>query len=207
MLHTNARFSDAVESAVTDVESRTDAEVIVVAAPRSGRYLDVAVLFGCGVAWLLLLAVLFSPWAFRPAFIPLELPVVGAAAAWLANRSPALLRLLTRRARRQRQVREAADAAFHQELVHGTRNRTGLLIYVSALEDRVLVLTDVGLDARVPRAEWNSLAWGPGSNPHRPHDLDHFLAGLKSAGDILARHVPALDDNPDEIANAPRIRT
>ncbi|RME25398.1 MAG: hypothetical protein D6798_09055, partial [Deltaproteobacteria bacterium] len=97
--------------------------------------------------------------------------------------------------------------AFHQELVHATRNRTGLLIYVSALEKQVLVLPDVGLDARVPRAEWNGLAWGPASDPHHPHDLDHFLAGLRAVGEILARHVPALDDNPDEIANAPRIRS
>ncbi|RME24224.1 MAG: hypothetical protein D6798_11650, partial [Deltaproteobacteria bacterium] len=62
MLHTNAAFSEAVEAAVAEVESRTDAELIVVAAPRSGSYRDVAVLVGCVVAWLLLVGMLFSPW-------------------------------------------------------------------------------------------------------------------------------------------------
>lgn len=207
MLHTDARFAEAVERTVTELEAHTDAEVVVVATPRSGSYRDVAVLFGCGAAWLMLLAVLFSPWHFTPAWIPLELPVVGVAAAWVAHRSPALLRLLTRRSRRHAQVLESAQAAFHQELVHGTRHRTGVLVFVSALEDRVVVMPDLGLDARVPGADWNAIRWGTGADPHAPGDLEHFLAGLKAVGEVLARRVPPTADNPDEIANAPRIRT
>ena len=36
MLHTDARFHSAVEDAVGRLEALTDAEIIVVAAPRSG---------------------------------------------------------------------------------------------------------------------------------------------------------------------------
>lgn len=207
MLHTDSRFAEAVEAAVTDIESRTAAELIVVAAPRSGSYRDVAILFGCACAWLLLLAVLFSPWHFDPTWIPLELPLVGAATGWVAHRSPGLLRRLVTRSRRERQVQHAAEAAFHQEVVHGTRQRTGLLIYVSALEDRVLVMPDLGLDARIPGAEWNAIRWGQDADPRAPHDLEHFLAGLRAVGDVLAARLPPTDDNPDEIANAPRIRS
>lgn len=207
MLHTDARFADAVESAVTELEQATDAEIVVVATPRSGSYRDVAILFGCGAAWLMLLAVLYSPWHFNPAWIPLELPAVGVAAGWVAHRSPGLIRALTRRSRREAQVRTAAEAAFQQEVVHGTRNRTGVLIFLSALEDRVLVIPDLGLDARVPGADWNGIRWGTGKQPHAPGNLDHFIDGLRAVGRVLAHRVPATDDNPDEIANAPRIRS
>lgn len=206
MLHTNARFSEAVEAAVGRLEDQTDAEVVVVAAPRSGSYRDIATAFGAGMAWIVLLIVLFSPFHFNPTWIPLELPIIGIIGTWVAHKRPGLLRLLTSKRRRRRQVEHAADAVFHEEVVHGTRNRTGLLIYVSALEDRVVLRPDLGLDARVPGAEWNGLRWGDRADPHAPHDLEHFLAGLEAVGTILAQHVPASGDNPNEIPDAPRIR-
>jgi putative membrane protein len=207
MLHTNARFSEAVEAEVGRLEADTDAEVVVVAAPRSGSYRDLALAFGLAVAWLLLLLVLFSPFPFQPAWIPLELPALVVLATWAAHRRPGLLRLLAGPRRRKAQVDAAADATFHQEVVHGTQGRTGLLIYFSALEQRVVLRPDLGLDARVPGAEWNAIRWGSGADPHTCHDLDAFLQGLRAVGQVLARHVPPTGSNPNEISDAPRIRT
>jgi putative membrane protein len=207
MLHTDSRFAQAVEAAVTRLEASTDAEIVVVAAPRSAGSLDAAVLFGAGLAWLALLAMLWSPWAFHPAWIPIELALVGAFGAWAAHRRPELLRLLLTRRRLRTQVNLAADAAFHQEVVHGTRGRTGLLIYVSALEQRVALRPDLGLDALVPAGEWNAIRWGKDKDPLVCHRLEDFLAGLDAVGEVLARRVPHLEDNPNEIADAPRIRS
>lgn len=207
MLHTNARFSEAVEAAVGRLEADTDAEVVVVAAPRSGSYRDLALAFGLGVAWCVLLLVLFSPFHFQPAWIPLELPLIVVLATWAAHQRPGLLRRLCSARRQRAQVDAAADATFHQEVVHGTKGRTGLLIYFSALEQRVSLRPDLGLDARVPGAEWNAIRWGAGADPHTCHDLDAFLAGLDAVGKVLARHVPPTGSNPNEIADAPRIRS
>lgn len=207
MLHTDDRFAEAVEAAVTRLEAATDAEIVVVAVPRSHDCRDLSLLFGVGLAWSGLWAMLLSPWPFEPWLMPLELLGVGAFGAWLAHRKPGLLRLFLSPARSRRQVEEAADAAFHQELVHGTRGRTGLLVYFSALEQRVALRPDLGLDARVPRAEWNAIAWGPGQDPRRCTRMEDLLAGLDKVGAVLAARVPPLSDNPDEIANAPRVRT
>jgi putative membrane protein len=206
VLHTDARFVESVSAAVAEIEASTDAELVVVAAGRSERYALVSALVGVGTAWLALLFLLFSPFHFSGVWMPVELPLVGGLAAWLTHRSPGLLRFLVPRKRRQAAVDRAAAAAFHEEAVHGTRNRTGVLIYVSALEDRVVVLPDGGIDARVPRGEWNALRWGEKTDPLAPGDLDHFLAGLRAAGTVLAKHVPALGDNPNEIPDAPRVR-
>ncbi|NOY27980.1 MAG: hypothetical protein GXP62_19110 [Oligoflexia bacterium] len=207
MLRTDTRFADAVETAVGRIEDQTDAELVIVAAPRSGRYTDIAAALGAAFAWVVLLIVLFSPWQFSPSLIPIELPLVGLLAAWAAHKRPGLLRLLTTSTRRERQVEEAADATFHQEVVHGTHHRTGLLIYLSSLEGRVSLRPDLGLDARVPRAAWNGLCWGDKANPRAPTDLEHFLAGLDAVGTVLAQYVPATGDNPNEIPDAPRIRS
>lgn len=207
MLHTDARFATAVEEAVTRIEARTDAELVVVAAPRSGHYRDASLLAALVAAWLMLIFVLVSPFHFRPLFIPIELPLFGGLVYWLVDRTPGLLRRIVPRRRQQAQVAAHADQVFHEEVVHGTRNRTGLLIYVSALEDRVELRTDLGLDARVPQADWNAIRWGDRQDPRAPRDLEHFLAGLDAVGEVLAARVPATEHNDNEISDAPRIRS
>ena len=204
---TDARFSEAVEAAVTRLEEDTDAEIVIVAARRSGSYADLSLLVGFAIAWAFLVVVVWSPLEFSGSWLPVELPLLGFGAGWLAARTPILLRTLAGAPRRRRQVLEAARAAFLEEAVHGTRGRTGILIYLSILEDQVLLLPDAGIEAVVPGAEWNAIRWGTHPDARRPGDLDHFLKGLDSVGAVLAARLPSTDDNPDEIANAPRIRS
>ena len=101
----------------------------------------------------------------------------------------------------------AAAAAFTEEVVHGTRDRTGLLIYVSGIENHVSVIADGGIEARVPPGEWASLPWCGAAAEPGPRELDAFLNGLRAIGRSLAVHLPAdPDDNPDELPDAPRVR-
>lgn len=201
MLRRDARFREAVEAAVTAIEERSDAEIVVVAARRSGAYQDVALWAGLALGFVVLLLVVYAPWDFSATWLPLDLVAAVGLGGWMAHRSDRLLARITPRARQRRQVADAATIAFHEEQVHATRRRTGVLVYVSALEAAVHVIRDHGVDAHVPAAEWNRLRW-------EANDLDGFLAGLAAAGDLLARHVPAIaSDNPDEIPNAPRIRS
>ncbi len=200
MITPDARFSSAVERLVREIESRTDAELVVVAAPRSGAYRDVAWLVAGIVTFLVLVFLLVSPWSFGPHWIPLDLLVVAVASGWIALRVPALPRLLTSRARRRAQVEAAARAVFVEEAVHGTRRGTGLLCYLSLLEGEVHLVRDLPLDGRIPPSAWTGLDLAP-------RDLDGFLELVRGVGRILETHVPPLEgDNPDEIANAPRVR-
>jgi len=201
VIHLDERFLDAVEAAVGEAEHHTDAEIVVVAAGRSGSYRDVAISAGAAAAGAVLLVGLFSPWHVSEGWLVAETALMLAAVSWVTHRWPRALRLLTSAARRHKQVAEAASATFHDEQVHATRGRTGLLIYISALEDDVAVLSDHGLDAKVPQAKWNDLTWDA-------RKLDGFLEGLSAAGAVLAEHLPAkAGDNPDEIPNRPRVRT
>ena len=207
MLHTDERFAEAIERAVHEAESKTDSEIIVVAASRSGSYRDLSLAVGAAAALLAVVFLLFSPFEFSPVHIPFDLAIVLALVTWLADRSPFFLRLVASRARKDRQVQDAAAAAFHQEAVHGTRGRTGVLVYVSALENRVEVIPDAGVAARVPQGELNKVRWGPNPDGRTPGDLAQFVAGLQQLGAVLGTRIPALTHNPDEVANAPRIRT
>jgi putative membrane protein len=207
MLHLDKDFATAVETVVGKIETKTDAEVVVVAAPRSGSYRDLALLVGAAAAWLTLVFVILSPFHFSGDWLPVEVPLVGLVFAWLADRSPGLLGRLAKRARQREQVLHAAHAIFHEEAVHGTKRRNAVLVYVSALENRVELLADSGLEAVMPLAELHTLRFGTATDPHAPGTLDEFVAGLRLLGERLARYAPAVEgDNDNVIPNAPRVR-
>lgn len=200
MIHTDARFSAAIEAIVGEIEARTDAELVVVAAPRSGSYRDLAWLGG-GLAAVAALGFLcWSPVVFDARWFPVDVLSVLLLVGWALDRWPALLVAAAGRARRDRQVREAANAAFAEENVHATAERTGVLVYVSAAEAQVVILPDAGLQARIPGAAWNALRLEAGS-------LEALREGLGRLGALLAEHVPPTGANEDQIANAPRVRT
>jgi putative membrane protein len=201
VIHTDHRFLEAVESAVGELEARTDAEVVVVASGRSGHYRDVAMAAATAVALVLLVAMLYVPVVIPPWGVVVELLVVWPLAAWLCN-GPRTIRLLASKDRLQRQVREAAASEFVHEGIYATPQHTGILVYLSALEGQVEVLSDVGIDGRVPPGEWRKA-----TAEFAYEDLDHFLHGLEQISEVLAKYVPPVDDpNRLELSDAPRVR-
>jgi putative membrane protein len=200
MIHTNENFSKRVERAVVDVEKHTDAEVVVVAAERSGSYRDVAMMVGAVASMLVLLAAMAVPTAIHPAAVIVNMVIANLLITWIFQ-GRVFLHFLVPKERQHAHVQTAAAAEFTTESVHATPNRTGLLVYVSALEGRVEIIPDVGLQERIPQGEW-ALA----TSEFTHDDLDHFLAGLQRIGAVLAQRVPKLENDEVDLPNAPRIR-
>lgn len=196
----DARFSEAVASAVTEIERTTDAELVVVAASRSGNYDDVSARGAALVALLTGVLLILSPFHVQLVWWAVDVLVVG----WLAERTlrrAGPVRWLTRKARRHEQVRAAAEREFVREAVHGTPNRSGILIYVSALEGRVELIPDLGVDGMVPQAELAAVR-----DALDAHTVEGFVAGLHALGEVLSRRVPSRPDSDAfDLPNEPRV--
>jgi len=205
MIRTDRTFSGAIERAVGEAERGTAAELIVVVAARSGSYLDIAGALGAGFAMLVLLFALFAPVPFDPMAIAVEVPLAFLLSAWLAHRAPGLMRAFVPAARMRKQVERAAAEHFLAEAVHGTRGRTGLLVYLSLLEERVAIVPDLGLEGRVPGAAWAEVRWSEAGDPSRPRTLQDLVRGVEQIGAILRLRMPADATDVNESPNAPRI--
>jgi putative membrane protein len=200
VLQADSRFAQAVEQAVARLERSTDAEIIVVAASRSGTYLDLSLIWASVGSLLAMIVLILVPVPIHPLSLVVEVAVTWLLLAWVLD-GAFFVRWLAPRRRQRNQVDEAAHAEFHREAVHATPHRTGVLVYVSALEQRVEILPDLGVQGRVPPALWERAVSGFSHG-----ELDAFLASLDRMGELLATHVPALDDDPVDLPNHPRIR-
>ncbi len=199
-------FQQRAEDSVAAIEAVSRAEVVVVVAGRSGSYADVDLLWGILAGLTTLGLVLHSPWNFHPDLVLPDVALFGWL-AWMASRRlDPLRRALTSRKRRCGQVEAAARQAFMEEGVSATRERTGVLVYLSLLEREVVLQPDLGLDGLVPRAVWNRFRHAL-RGCRKLKDLEEcFFQGMADLAQHLPRHAPAGAQDPDEIPNTPRLR-
>lgn len=200
MIHTDGRLSEAVARKVSEIEATTDAEVVVVVSRCSGSYRDLAFAAAAAASLATFVVIAWVPWPVPEPMVIADLALVWIGAAWFGAGSPWMARLAGA-SRRTRQVREAADAAFHAEAVHATPRRLGLLVYASAWEGALELVPDVGIEARVPGGRWAGVR-----AKASVADIDGLLRSLDAIGAVLAEHLPATGEAQVELADAPRIR-
>jgi len=145
-----ARFVDddaraAFQNAIETVEAASAVEVVVAVRRRSAGYLHANLIVGVVIAFAALATMLFADASFSLLSILVDPFVVGGAAGALVELLPQVKRWLTPLAVRHRMVSRGAHAAFVDRGVHNTIDRSGLLVYISWLEEDVALVADSGL--------------------------------------------------------------
>ncbi len=207
---------DRVRAAVAEAERRTSGEIVPYVVRASGGY-DVAVwrgaALGAALAGALLLAVgalydgwglswLYSAWATEGAM--LGGGTLAAVAVWLVD---PLRRLLAGGALLDETVHRRAAQAFADEEVFATRDRTGILLFVSLLEHRIEVVGDKGINDKVRPEEWVEVVDLLRAGIVRGDLAGGLVAAVERCGELLHRRdVVRRDDDTDEISDDVRLR-
>lgn len=153
-----ARFLDdearaAFKQAIEAIESASSAEIVVAVRRRSAGYFHANLLVGAAVAFAGLAVMLFSDHAFGLVAILFDPFLVGALGAAAVELLPGVKRALTLPRVRRRHVGNAARATFVERGVHNTMDRSGVLVYVSWLEQQIALVADSGVErALTPEA-------------------------------------------------------
>jgi putative membrane protein len=138
-------------------------------------------------------------WITAPAAIGM---LLGLALA----RIPALERLLLGRDTVERRVRMRAEAAFLEEGVFRTRDRTGILLLIASFEHRAVLLADEGIDRVVQPGVWKEIVDELVEGIRDGRATEAVVAAIDRCGAILAAHVARHEDDRDELPDAPRER-
>jgi putative membrane protein len=195
---------ELLAQAIRDIEKDSDAEIVIAVRGRSGTYRHADYLCGAIVALLGLIFVLFSPFEFHTYWVPFDVVVLFVAGAFVSSRTDWVRRALTSKDFRARAARTGAAAMFYEAGIANTSAENGLLIYLSLLERRLEVIADRGILKAVPALKWNNSVFELkriGKNP----EPENLVKAIRDLGCLLAEHMPATGENPNELPDGPRI--
>ena len=195
-----------IRQAVQDAELKTSGEIVPFIVEQSDGY-ERAVWRGASAAGALAVLAFFAVHFFTPLWLPFRLPAVLAAmmAAFCAGMALTqfvhpVKRLFAGPALMQKRVRQRAAEAFIAEEVFDTRERTGILLFVSLLEHHVLVVGDSGINARVKQAEWDDVVQTVIKGIRRGSIAEGLIEAIGKCGVLLERRgVERKVDDSDEL--------
>lgn len=208
-----AQELEEIKQAVKDAESQTAGEIATAFIKESDNYAVYELLFAifCGFFYFLIISVFGDAiehalkdmfWDYTPqyllSFYGFSTFLVIGFFYLLAN-LPFIDRLVVPKAVMARKVNERAQRHFLESGVYNTKDRTGILIFVSGLEHRVELMADKGISDKISQQKWN-------------HLLDQIVVGIKEGkmvqnlcdsirecGKLLAEHYPIQPDDINEL--------
>jgi len=208
----SAADRERIAAAVRQAESRTSGEIVPYVVGRSDAYEEAE--WRCGaLLGATTLAAFSTIYSYTSIWLPLsvaELVIVsllaGGLGVILPKVIPPMKRLIAGERQMQRRVEQRAAEAFISEEVFKTRERTGILIFVSILEHKVLVLGDSGINAKVKPEEWNDVVSRVVSGIRSGRPAEGLIDGIAQCGELLQkRGVDIRRDDTDELSDSLRM--
>jgi putative membrane protein len=210
-------FSDAatdrIRTAVANAEKRTSGEIVPYVVEASDSYAGscwLSALLGALGGPLVALALYewFELWGVPPVVWLLGPVLAGTLVGYLAARWISPWRLwLVGEETLERRTRRRAAVAFLEEEVFRTRDRTGILIFLSLFERRVVVLGDEGIHRRVGQHEWQAIVERIVEGIRAGRPAEALIEAIGRCGEFLEeRGVEIQPDDVDELSDELRRR-
>jgi putative membrane protein len=195
----NEAGAAAVRAAIAQAERGSRGELVVVVLERSDGHPDTAWLAGlCAMLLGTALLVARLPWQ-RPELVLAAQLALGAAGWLLARALPDVARLFLGERRATEMAHEQALQEFQRFGLSRTAGGTGVLLFVSLFEHRVVVLGDTAIHAKVGDAHWDATTRAVLQEVERGRLADGLRAGVEASGRVLAEHFPAAPGDRNEL--------
>jgi putative membrane protein len=194
---------EKIEAAIAALERRSATELVVATVPASDAYVALRLLY----AFALGVTVQSCVHLARPeiAFAWLSLAQLGTASLGfvLLGTAP-VIRLLISKLHGQHAATRRAHEEFFARGLFRTRERTGVLIFLSALERQVVILGDEGIHARVKTQGWEQHVACIVQAIRAGRAADGVCQVIADLADVLEAAVPRSPDDVNELPDTVR---
>jgi putative membrane protein len=185
---------EKIAAAVREAEKVTSGEIVPYVVGQSDHYESAEWRAGALGGLLAFVAATFlryvsGDWArFDPLMIGATTLLAGGAAMLAIRFLPGLKRLFAGSHLISRRVQQRAAEAFISEEVFATEKRTGILIFLSMMERRVLVVGDSGIYSRVRQDDWHEIISLVVAAIRAGKPADGLAEAIRRCGALLAGH-------------------
>lgn len=214
------KFSDSdlqrIKAAVKEAEERISGEIVPVIVDRSGRYMIAnykGALIGASLAFVMMIVLdryiisdASNTLFYDPVFIFFVVVLGGVIGALIPSFSEGSRRLLLSQVYMDQTTRRRAENAFLEEEVFNTRQRTGIMIFISFFEHEVMVMADKGISKVVEQKQWDLIVADLVAQIRAGNIIGGLEAAIKQCGDLLLeKGFKKTDDDINELSDDLRV--
>jgi len=199
-----------IETCVKEVEKNTSGEIVPLVVSASYHY-PMSNMIGALIFGLLISVVVTLVFSIRKSWggvTALDLwlfPAVFAVSFLLFHelikRISWLKRIFITKAEINEEVEEAALTSFYRNGLNNTRDRTGILIFISVFERRAFVLADEGINAKVDTGVWQEIVGTVVQGIRQRRQAQGICQAVRRCGDLIRKAFPIKSDDTDELDN------
>lgn len=204
-----------IREAVRKAESKTSGEIATAVTKESYDYAIYELIFAviAGFIYLLIIMMFYNPitawlqsifWDYSPLYLLMFFGfstfIVITIFYFLGN-LPFLDRIIVSRKIRNKKVKERAIRHFMESGVANTRDRTGILIFISLLEKRVELIADSGINRKIDQIQWQHIVDNIVIGINEKKFVENLVNSIIECGEILKKHFPIKKDDENELKN------
>jgi putative membrane protein len=205
-----------IQQAVSEAESKTSGEIVPYIVAQSSRHDDTlwrtaSLAAVCSMALVVIVFQFYEGWGLGWLYtgwgtISVAL-IAGTLAALLTQYVPAVKRGLTPGSLLALRVHARAMRAFVEEEVFNTKDRTGILLFVSMLEHRIEVIGDRGINQKVTPDDWIAVVERIQCGIKQNDLAEGMIEAIQMCGKLLERKGVAIQtDDTNELPDSIRLR-
>ncbi len=189
------RFSpedlERIRTAVKEAESKISGEIVPVFVEKSSLYTIAnyrAALIGAALVFFLI--VIFDRYVptlavYDPVLIFALVVLGGLIGAVKSQYINLVKRMMLSQSYMDQATRKRAQAAFLEEEVFNTRQRTGIMIFISFFEHEVIVMADKGISKVVEQKEWDAIVRTIIEHVKKGKVTDGIVSAISRCGQLL----------------------
>ncbi len=209
----NKNDLDKINQAVKEAESKTSGEIAAAFIKESDDYAVYELTFAviCGFIYFTVMMFVAKGienvirsmfWDYSLDYLLIfygfSTFLVIALCYLLAN-FPFIDRLIVPKSVLRRKVKERSARHFMEAGVANTKDRTGILIFISSLERRVELLADSSINAKISQEKWDDMVNHIVAGIKANRLADHLIQAIRECGDLLAEHFPIRRGDVNEL--------
>ncbi len=197
-MNLSQKDKNLIADAIRQVELKTSGEVVPVIVKSSDLY--PAAHFRLSLIVALLCSFLsYYLYDFNDPLFLILIQFPGMILGYYLAYIPFFKRALCSDRELAEEVHQRALEAFYRNDVSLTKERTGILIFVSMLEHKIEVLGDVAINAKVAQTFWDDLVLRLGKNIKEGKLTEGMVEAIHCCGETLSLHFSRSENDQNEL--------
>lgn len=148
---------DQIKELIMEGEKKTSSEMVPMIVRTSDNYPAAHFRGAIIVSFIFSLALYFSPLSIINPIYFIWIQIPGLILGYFLGSIPFFTRLLITKQEIEYEVTQRAIEAFFEHNLHTTKKHNGVLIFISILERKIKIITDVGVRTAINQSIWDQI--------------------------------------------------